>query len=53
MKVATGEIEEELPVDRDAKIAAGKARCDGMTAEERSELARKAAQARWSKPVAA
>lgn len=51
-KIATGEIKEDLPADREAKVAAGKARADGMTPEERSELARKAAQVRWDKTVA-
>jgi hypothetical protein len=47
MKIATGEIEEELPEHRDAKVNAGKARVDGMTPEERRELARTGAAARW------
>ena len=46
-KIATGEIEEELPADREAKVAAGKARAESMTPEERKELASKAAAARW------
>ena len=57
---ATGEIE---PVDPDAGkdpaavalgrkggLKGGKARTAKLTPEERSESARKAAQARWSKP---
>lgn len=57
---ATGEIE---PVDPDAGkdpaavalgrkggLKGGKARAAKLTPEERSESARKAAQARWSKP---
>jgi hypothetical protein len=48
-KIATGEIEEELPADRQGKVNGGKARAGGMTPEERSGLARKAAQARWDK----
>ena len=47
MKIATGEIEEELPENRDGKINGGKARAKGMTPEERSELARAGAAARW------
>ena len=46
-KIATGEIEEDLPAHRDIKVKGGKARADGMTQEERSELARKGAKARW------
>jgi hypothetical protein len=46
-KIATGELEEELPENRDSKINGGKARAKGMTPEERSELGRKAAAARW------
>ncbi len=46
-KIATGEIEEDLPAHRDIKVKGGKARADGMTQEERSELARTAARARW------
>ena len=49
MKIATGEIEEELPASREGKVNGGKARANGMTPEERSGLARKAAQARWNK----
>ena len=48
MKIATGEIEEELPASRESKVNGGKARADGMTPEERSELARTAARARWA-----
>ena len=48
-KIATGEIEEELPENREDKVNGGKARANGMTPEERSGLARKAAQARWNK----
>ena len=47
MKIATGEIEEDLPKNREGKANGGKARTSGMTAEERSELARKGAKARW------
>ena len=46
-KIATGEIEEELPENRVGKVNGGKARVNGMTPEERSALARTAARARW------
>ena len=46
-KIATGEIEEELPENREDKVNGGKARANSMTGEERSELARTAARARW------
>ena len=41
------EIEEELTENREGKVNGGKARTEGMTPEERSELGRKAAMARW------
>ena len=47
MKIATGEIEEELPKDREAKVNGGKARAESMTREERKELAKTAARMRW------
>ena len=50
MKIATGEIEEDLPADREAKVAAGKARAESMTPEERSKLAKAASRARWTRP---
>ena len=46
-KIATGELEEELPKNREAKVNGGKARVTSLTPEKRSELARKAAQVRW------
>ena len=46
-KIATGEIEEELPENRKDKVNGGKARAESMTPEERSKLARTAARARW------
>ena len=49
-KIATGEIEEELPENREDKVNGGKARANGMTPEERSGLARKAAQAGGTRP---
>ncbi|WP_206366292.1 hypothetical protein [Sphingomonas flavalba] len=53
-KIATGEIEDE----RDEKLSSaaaelgrkgGKARAESMTPERRAEIARKAAEKRWSK----
>lgn len=49
MKIATGEIEEELEVRQPSKVSGGKARAASMTPEERKELARKAAKARWAR----
>ena len=46
-KIATGEIVEELPKNREGKVNGGKARVESMTPEERSELAKAAARARW------
>ncbi len=55
MRIATGE-EDDAPVDDGKDPAAkalgskgGKARAAKMTPEQRSEIARKAAQKRWSK----
>ena len=49
-KIATGEIEDELPSDkRNGGIAGAAARAESLTPEQRSEIARKAAKARWSK----
>jgi hypothetical protein len=56
--IATGEVEVELEPDGDKNPAAvelgrkgglkgGKARAERMTAEQRSEAARRAAKARW------
>ena len=47
MKIATGEIEEELPASRESKAKGGEARAASMTPEERSDLAHKGAKARW------
>ena len=49
MKIATGEIEEDLPEHREIKVNGGKARAESMTPEEQSELGRKAARARWAR----
>ena len=46
-KIATGEIEEELPKNRENKVNGGKARANSMTPEERKALAEKAAAVRW------
>ena len=57
---ATGEMpkDEEAPVKNPAAVAlgrlggkkGGKARAQKMTSEQRTEIARAAAQARWKKP---
>ena len=47
MKIATGEIEEDLPKNREGKVNGGKARAESMTPEEQKALAGKAAAARW------
>ena len=49
-KIATGEIEEtgyKQPAKAKSGRAGAKARAESMTAEERSEVAKKAAAARW------
>jgi hypothetical protein len=53
MRIAIGEETEELETDRAKSAAAelgargGKARAEKMTSQQRSEIARKAARARW------
>jgi hypothetical protein len=53
-KIATGEIDDEKDDDGKDKAAqslgrrGGKARAESMTAERRSEIAKKAASKRWS-----
>ena len=47
-KVATGEIEEDLEQKPAGKVSGGKARASAMTPEERKEMARAGARARWS-----
>ena len=47
MKIATREIEEDLPKNREGKVNGGKARAESMAPEERKALAEKAASARW------
>lgn len=55
MQIATGEAEEELDEDGKDKAAramgqkGGKARASKLTAEQRSEIAKKAAAKRWNK----
>jgi hypothetical protein len=47
-KIATGEIEDNKKSNRTKSGKAGaKARADKLTADERQEIARKAANARW------
>lgn len=47
-KIATGEIEDNKKSGRvRSGKAGGKARADALSKEERSEIARKAANARW------
>ena len=55
MKILTGEIEEELPVEKEKNAAAvamgrkgGNARASKLSAKERSEIAKKAAAKRWN-----
>ena len=49
-KISVGDIEEDAPSNqRKGGVKGGKARAESQTAEERSEQARKAAQARWAK----
>jgi hypothetical protein len=57
LDIATGEVPEAMPEDDEPKLLAavtrgrkgGKARAKALTDEERSEIARKAAEARWGK----
>lgn len=55
-KIATGEIDEDTdePQSAAAELGrkGGKARAEGMTAEQRAEAARKAAVKRWAKSQA-
>ena len=53
-KIATGEIEEDLPSKkRIGGLVGGRARTVALTPERRSELARRAANARWRRTRAA
>ena len=56
---ATGEVPEEPPSDKNPHAVAlgrlggmkgGKARAKKLTAEQRQEIARKAARSRWARP---
>ena len=48
-KIATGEIEDELPSKtRKGGLKGGPARAEALTPERRSEIAKKAAAARWA-----
>ena len=53
--IATGELEDKVPDDGKDKAAqelgrkGGKARAENMTPERRTEIAKKAALARWKK----
>ena len=53
MKIATGEIEEDIDEDGKDRAAVelgrkgGKARAEKMSKKRRSEIARKAAETRW------
>lgn len=54
MKILTGEIEEELPVEKEKNAAAvemgrkgGKARAAKLSKEQRTKIAADAAKARW------
>ncbi len=49
-KIATGEVEDELPSDkRKGGLEGGKASAEALSPEERSEIASKAVKARWKK----
>lgn len=58
MKIATGEEEDEKTDDGKDKAAVsmgrrgGKARAEKMTADRRSEIAKKAAKSRWKQKYA-
>lgn len=48
-RTATGEIEEELAEPAGRQRRGGQARAEKLTVQERSEIARKAAAARWNR----
>ena len=56
-QIATGEIEDEIeddgkdPAAKALGAKGGNARAKKLTAEQRSEIARKAAAKRWGKPA--
>ena len=48
LRIATGEEQEQMPSGRRASgIAGAKARKNALTSEQRKEIAKKAANARW------
>jgi hypothetical protein len=52
-KIATGEIEDERDTSTAASVLGrkgGRARASKLSAEKRTEIARKAAKARWATP---
>ena len=51
IQIATGEEEDSVPPDqyRQGGLAGGAARSEKLSPEQRSEIARKAAKARWEK----
>jgi len=55
MQIATGEVEEEFytdgkdPAAKELGRKGGKVRAEKLTPEQRSEIARRAAEARWKK----
>lgn len=48
-KIATGEVEEDISGKRMGGLKGGKARAKKLTPNERAEIARTAAAARWKK----
>ncbi len=47
-KIATGELKEDTPSKRrDGGLVGGKARAKSLTPQQRSDIARNAARARW------
>ena len=57
MRIATGEVEDVKATPDPAKehmrrggLAGGKARAEKLSRKRRSEIAKKAARARWTKP---
>lgn len=49
-KIATGEIEEDVPPpQRRGGLKGGKARAEALTPAQRTDSARRAAEARWKK----
>ena len=48
-KILSGEITEEVSPQREGGLAGGQTRAKKLSSEQRSEIARKAAKARWKK----